>query len=313
MYHFIINPNARSGLGLLVWQKLELILQDKNIPYHTHFTEHPRHASSYARALTINLAKNNEHLTLVAIGGDGTVNEVLDGMTNFEHVTFGYIPVGSGNDFARSLSIPKKGEDALELILQKPHIASMDIGSLSFENHTRRFAVSAGLGFDAAVCEEANNSKLKPFLNKLRLGKLTYVGIALKLILLSRLEQITLTLDDQKPIVFQKGLFAVVMNHRYEGGGFKFCPNARYNDGELDVMVIAGLPKLKILTLLPTALKGAHTRFHGVYSYRCKKAVIETEHAFSTHMDGEVLSRQTRIEARCCEEKLRIIVPKFIK
>lgn len=305
MYHFIINPHSRSGLGLHAWKKLELILKKRNISYKTYFTEYPRHATRYARELT----EDNQERTIIILGGDGTVNEVLDGMKNFEHVTLGYIPVGSGNDFARSLGIPKNTEDALELILNRPHIASMDIGVLSYGTHTRRFAVSSGLGFDAAVCEEAAHSRLKPFLNKIRLGKLTYVGIALKLLLTTAPGQITLKLDDQKPIVFQKGLFAVVMNHRYEGGGFKFCPKALYNDGKLDVMVISGIPKAKILLLLPTALKGAHTRFQGVYSFRCEKAVIQTEHPLPTHMDGEVIARQSKITAECCPEKLRIIIP----
>lgn len=309
MYHFIINPHSRSGLGLHVWQKLELVLQDQNIPYHTHFTEYPRHASRYAYELTKDLTSEDSNRTIIALGGDGTVNEVLGGMTNFEHVTFGYIPVGSGNDFARSLGIPKDAFAALELILKKPHTALIDIGTLSYEDKKRRFAVSSGLGFDAAICEESLYSRLKPLLNKIRLGKLTYVGIALKLIFANRPEKILLTLDDKETLVFEKGLFAVVMNHPYEGGGFKFCPNASCQDQELDVMVVSGVSKLKILMVLPTALSGKHTRFRGVYSYRCRKAVIAAEHPAAAHMDGEVLPHQTQITACCCPEKLRIIIP----
>ena len=181
MYYFIINPNSSSGKGLLIWKSTEPVLKERNVDYHPFFTK-DRESTAH---LVKRLCTEKAPATIVAVGGDGTVNDVLNGLSNFENITFGYIPSGSGNDLARGLHLETDPEKALERILSPTRTESLRIGSVSAPAFSRRFLVSSGLGFDAAVCEGALHSRFKKFLNQLHLGKLTYTGIALKELFLS--------------------------------------------------------------------------------------------------------------------------------
>ena len=109
MYNFIVNPNARSGLGQSVWKELEAILRKDNIEYQVCYTKYQKHATSIVREIT----SDGEDHTIVALGGDGTVNEVVNGIVHLDKTILGYIPIGSSNDFARGLELPTNPEDAL--------------------------------------------------------------------------------------------------------------------------------------------------------------------------------------------------------
>ena len=118
---------------------------------------------------------------------------------------------------------------------------------------------------------------------------------------------LTLTLDDGRQVRYPHTYFAAAMNLRFEGGGFMFCPKADYKDGLLDIIVISGLPKLKVLALLPTAFKGWHVRFKGIHITSCKSVDITSERALPLHTDGEPVFRQTHINLCLEPDQLRII------
>ena len=321
MYSFIINPNARSGKGLRAWKLIEHRLEEKSVPYQVFFTKYQGHATQIARTLT----QEKDCRSLIVLGGDGTLNEAVNGIADLARVTLGYIPIGSSNDFARSLRLEQDPLKALEKILIPSGYIPVNIGSLSwgrgiFENttsqientlslfeHSRRFVVSAGLGFDAGVCHQVAVSRLKVFLNRIGLGKLSYAAVAVGLLLSLTPRRMTLTLDDQTPLEFDRAYFAAVMNHPYEGGGFRFCPKADPGDDILDVIVVAGLPKWKTLLLLPTAFKGFHVHFKGVSTYRCRTVEIHSEKGLPVHTDGEPVVAQTCLQAGLEDQKLRVI------
>ena len=310
MYTFIINPASRSGLGGQVWSRLEPVLKDNHIPYRAWQTGYQRHATRLARELT---ADGKEH-TIIVLGGDGTVNEVVDGIRDLDRVILGYIPVGSGNDFARSLGIPKDPKAALRLVLSPPGYAPMNAGQIAYSDHagrtrTKRFAVSAGLGFDAAICHQAVISRLKPVLNRLHLGKLTYALIALDRFRLLRRATFTVTLDDAETLTLTDAFFAAAMNHPFEGGGFLFCPAADPCDGRLDLAVLSGVSRLWALLLLPLALKGAHTRAKGITIRTFERAVLTSDTALPVHTDGEPVFLQRRMEISLAPGRLRVIAP----
>ena len=175
MYHIIINPVSRSGRGLQIWVKqVEPILRRKKVEYRSYFSEKPGDVIRIVRELS---ARTQGELSLLILGGDGTMNEALQGMEDPSRFILGYIPTGSSNDLARDLKIPKNPSDALELILNSVNPRSMDLGTVVYpDGETRHFAVSCGIGFDAAVCEEALHSKIKKTMNRLGLGKLTYLA-----------------------------------------------------------------------------------------------------------------------------------------
>lgn len=306
MYHFIVNPNARSGLGKKVWNELEAILKKENIEYQVYFTKYQKHATIITREIT---SDDEEHI-VVALGGDGTVNEVVNGIVNFEKTILGYIPIGSSNDFARGLELPKEPVDALNVILTRPKLHPMNIGELHYKGKLRRFAVSAGLGFDADICHEAVVSKVKYFLNKLGLGKLTYVGIAVHRLFLTTPRTATVTLDHDKKITYPRTYFVALMNNRFEGGGVKFAPKAKNNDDELDIVIAADVPKLKALMLFPLAFAGLHVYFKGIHIHRVKHIRIEAERPLPLHTDGEPIFLQNKVSACCAPKKIRVITNK---
>ena len=299
MYHFISNPAARSGLGEHMWKKLEPLLKQRRISYQAVFTRYQSHATKIAEEIT----SDGDRHTLIVLGGDGTVNEVINGIVYLGQTELGYIPLGSSNDLARGLELPSDPEKALFSILNAP-ARPVDIGCVRYGGRTRRFIVSSGFGFDASVCHQVMVSRLKPLLNRLHLGKLTYAGVALQLLFFLRPQNMQMILDGQEKISFHGVYFAAAMNLPFEGGGFKFCPHADCRDGKLNIIVVSGLSKLKVLLLLPTAFFGLHTRFHGVHTYTCHSAEFLSAAELPVHTDGEPVLRQQRMMVRLENEKL---------
>lgn len=306
MYTFIVNPHSRSGLGKHIWKEVQSILDEKGIKYTVHFTKHQKHATKIIRKLTDDDKKH----TIVALGGDGTINEVINGIKHLSLVTLGYIPTGSSNDFARSYQLPSDPKEALDTIISKRHIRKMDVGELSYQNKKRRFAVSSGAGFDAAICHEAVVSKIKFLLNRLKLGKLTYVLIALRQWLFLAPQKAEIILDGKESHSFDRCYFIASMNQRYEGGGFMFAPQAKPDDRKLSVCVLTDMPKPKMLLLLPTALFGKHIYFKGVHTYNCKTISVHTDTALPLHTDGEPLFLQRDFSLCCLPEQLNVITSK---
>ncbi len=304
-YTFIVKPKSRSGRGGRIWNLVEPELKKKRIDYQVFYTKHERHAVQIAADIT---ADGQEH-TLVVVGGDGTVNEAVNGIYDYSKVVLGYIPTGSGNDFTRALRLPSDFHDALEMLLHTGKKVLMDVGRVSCGGNTYRFAVSTGIGFDAAVCHQAAGSSVKTVLNKLGLGKLTYLVIALRMLLAQQPGPVEICLDGDKRKRFEHTYFAAAMNHPYEGGGFFFCPEAQIGDGMLDVIIASDLPKWKILLLLPTAFKGRHVKYKGISIYRCKEIVIKTYRKVPVHADGEPIAVEEEIRAALEPKQLQIIAP----
>lgn len=304
MYNFIINPNARSGLGRKIWNELEDTLKENDISYQAFLTKHRCHAAKITR----DILSETSRCTLVVLGGDGTINEVINGISDFRNVTLAYIPIGSSNDFARGMGLSRDPHTALKHILVPSRYTYLNVGTVEHDRGNRRFVVSSGFGFDAEVCCRVSTSRVKVFFNKLSLGKLSYVSVALQSLLFQTPKRMVITMDDKMPIAFEKVYFAAAMNQKYEGGGFMFCPKAVPTDDFLDIIIAEGLPKLKILCLLPTAFFGKHTRFSGIHVYRCKKAVMESEFPLPLHTDGEPVSLQRRISTALEPQKIRFII-----
>lgn len=304
-YTFIVNPKSSSGHGGMIWKVLEPELIKQRVEYEVFFTQYERHATEIARDLT----QDEEEHTLVALGGDGTINEVVSGIRDCGKVILGYIPTGSGNDFTRAVKLPTDPLKALENILHPGRVIPMDVGVMRCDGKEYRFVVSTGIGFDAAVCHQVAVSRIKAFLNKIRLGSLSYLGVALNRLLGDHPVRAEITMDDGETKVFERTYFAAVMNHPYEGGGFFFCPKAKIDDGLLDVIVVSGLSKLKILFLLPMAFKGNHVKYRGIHIFQCRKISISMEEKLPIHTDGEPVAVSDRIDAELLPEQIRLMAP----
>lgn len=317
MYHIIMNPTSKSGKGLSIWQRLEPILSEKEIPYRMYESTHTGHVTELARQIT----SAGSSVNLIILGGDGTVNDALQGIEDFSKVSIGYIPTGSSNDLARALKLSHSPEDLLLRILDGTHAHMIDLGILTYESNSevtsrlhsrpvhksRYFIVSSGIGFDAAVCEEALSSPIKDTLNRLRLGKLTYLCIALKQLFASKTISCEITLDGRKTISVPKLLFTAFMIHPYEGGGFCFCPQAVNSDGLLDLCVVGDLPKLLILFALPTAFFGKHYLFPKINHYTASSVSLKTSAPLWVHTDGEVYLKSDWISVSCLRQRIRFL------
>ncbi len=302
MYYFIINPKARTGLGAQIWRDVLAEIKRRRLVYEAFFTEHRGHAAKLARQI----CKKSRGDYLIVIGGDGTLQEILSGLSQPSTVTLGYIPAGSGNDFARSMNIPKNPMDALRLILDAPSPVSMDVGALTADNRQGAFGISCGMGFDAAICHAALSSRIKNLLNRIHLGKLTYAFLALRLLFSFRTFTLQLTLDGRKQ-TFDQVYFAAVMNQPYEGGGFLFCPDARPDDRLLDVIIVQRMSKLKLLLCLPTAFWGKHTHFKGVRILRGERILLESSRTVPLHQDGESAGIGKSLLATLRPEQISVI------
>lgn len=308
MYNIIVNPASRSGKGLKIWQEqIEPTLKKENVPYAVHISKEKGGVTEIVSELC---SDRGTPLTLIILGGDGTMNEAVQAIPTDASVTVGYIPTGSSNDLARDLRIPKKPAAALELILHTGTPRPMDLGVLTYPNgESRRFCVSCGMGYDAAVCEETQRSRIKTVLNKMGLGKLTYLGIALKQLCATKAISGRLTLNDGESIDIGTMLFVTGMIHRFEGGGFMFCPKADDSDGFLDLCAVGDLSKLLVLFALPTAFSGNHYRFRGITPYRAECFTLEADAPLWIHTDGEVNRKAERISVSCLRHAVLMITP----
>lgn len=325
MYYIIVNPASKSGKGRMIWTGLEHILREENIPYKILYSKGIGHVKKTVEKLTApdKNGKSGPPIKLIILGGDGTMNEALQGIRDFDRVQLGYIPAGSSNDLARDLQLPKDPAVILRRILEEKHTRTMDLGLLTYNNASgehsqmntgnassqRFFAVSCGIGFDAAVCQKAFTSRFKNTLNRLGLGKLTYLAIALQQLIAARLVSCDIYLDEEKdPIHLKRFLFTAFMIHKYEGGGFQFCPMADETDGKLDLCVVGRIPKPIIMVALPTAFFGKHYIFPSIRHYTASKVTFRTSSPLWVHTDGEVSRTADSITVSCLPQKIRLMM-----
>lgn len=308
MYHFIINPKSSSGRGIRFWWIVKSELDKREVSYTATFTKHMGHATEIVREIcNVNPGIKN----IVVLGGDGTVNEVINGIDNYSEVLLGYIPSGSSNDLARSLKIPKDPVEALNNILKPVKFKYLDHGIIHFIDQVivpRKFSCSSGIGYDANVCSEVQSSPLKKRLNRFGAGKFVYIAIAIKQLLTAKRNNATIIVDGDNKGTFRKILLISSMIHKYEGGGLLMAPGADPCDGKLSVCLVHSLSTIRAFFLLPTIFTGKHINHKGVESFHCSEIEIIMDSETSVHTDGEVPAICKHIKVNCIPEQIRMIL-----
>lgn len=308
MYYFIVNPNSRSGAGGVIWNEIRRELLLRGIPFESYLTRFVGHAVTIASRITSSATPENP-VHLITVGGDGTIQEVLTGIVDPDAVIFGYIPTGSGNDFCRSLKLPQEPMAALDSILKEERIVNMDVPCMLQNGRKYRFGISTGLGYDAAVCQEVLSTPFKKHFNRLKMGKLIYLFVALKQLMFLNPAPMTIRMDGNRTFHYSRVYFTAVMNQKYEGGGFMFCPAAKADDGILDVILVEGVSRLKVLFCLPTAFFGKHTHIKGIHIYQCKNIDIHSSVPLPVHRDGESGGIQSDVSVFFEKRTLKVIMP----
>ncbi|MBK3496063.1 diacylglycerol kinase family lipid kinase [Viridibacillus sp. YIM B01967] len=280
---FIINEKAGNGAAKRKWKNLRKSLQ---IPYKLEYTEYPGHATEIAkRYATIATKFSDKHL-LIAIGGDGTVHEVVQGVITTGEVYIGAISAGSGNDFGRGYETFTEASEIVRFTQQHSNAKVMDIGVLQKNDETLYYINNAGIGFDAYISKISNESKLKRYFNFFRLGKLTYVFFLLKA--LNRFKTFSIkVIHNGEEQVYDNVWLVVASNQPYFGGGMKISPSSNPSDHNIELTIIYNISRLKLLLLFSTVFFGKHTGIKAVQQYSGEAFEVDIHGEVIGHTDGE--------------------------
>ncbi len=276
----ILNPAAGRGYGAQAEPKLRQWLKAEGVDFDIVRTKGPWHAAELARH-----AAEDGFETIVGAGGDGTANEVINGLMdasqNGTSRRMGVIPAGSGQDFASGIGLPLDLREACHRLTCK-QVRTIDLGRVTVPGRRPRyFGNVVGVGFDGAVVIETLKMK------RLR-GLPLYLLAVLKTILLNfDSPMVTVKYDDQQMKL--PATMISVANGPREGGGFIIAPNAEPDDGQFDLCIAREVSKLTILRLLPHFLRGTHTDLDPVTMARAKTVTISSSDGLVAHIDGEVL------------------------
>lgn len=287
----ILNPKAGRGKGEKIRPKLEEELQEQGIFFEMVQTEYAGHATKLASEAV------GQFDAIVAAGGDGTANEVAHGIARTGAATMGLIPVGSGNDFARAMKIPKKLPDSIA-ILAAGKTKKIDLGLVN----GRHFPNGLGIGFDALVVRESMR------IQRLR-GLLIYLTAVIKSVFKYESPQMKLVLDGETR-VDDRVFMVTVGNGISLGGGFILTPDAQNDDGVFDVCVFHHLTKPKIFWNLPKVFWGGHVKLKEVNMFRAREVVIQSNDPVEAHVDGELIAAENgRFHVTLLPHSLEILAP----
>ena len=306
MYYFIVNPNAGWGKGGRVWRVLACYMEKRLVEYEAYLTTEKGDARNIARKLT---EGRREPLVIIGVGGDGTMNELVDGLVFCASVTLGYIPAGSANDLRRGLRLTANPLRGMKRIFAARRHRTIDYGVLSYGEQAvehRRFLVSAGIGMDAAVCQEIAERRQRGKKTPPGGRSLSYILTGLKQILKCRPCKGHIILDGVKRVEFNHIAFISCQIQPYEGGGFKIAPGADGSDGRLEICVASHASRRKLISVFLEAFRGVR-RQKGIRCYQCGEAVIHTERLLPVHVDGECCGLHSDLQIACVPRKVRIV------
>ncbi|MBO4863990.1 MAG: diacylglycerol kinase family lipid kinase [Eubacterium sp.] len=318
MYYFIVNYTGGSGKARKTWNRVHFLLKEKGIEYKAYATKRAGHAGELAKNIS---EIDDDDIRLIVVGGDGTINEVLNGITDFSKVRLGLIPTGSGNDFSRGLGITKNTDQALDIILSSVEGKTIDIGEVTTGDGKKRyFGISSGIGLDAIVCKKNDSSKVKKILNKLGIGSLSYIVLTITTLFSMETYDVKVKLkysemeeDGDKAVLveekhFDKLIFLVAMNFFAEGGGVPMNPNATADDGLLSICAVAGIPKWKTFFKLPLLTKGKHEGKKGFVLKDVEGLVFDADRPMVLHADGEYIGDETHIEMNVIRNAINVMI-----
>jgi len=278
----IVNPVAGANSTGKKWPQLHRLLDHIGLSFDHDYTEGAGHAIELARE-----AAGDGYRFLVAVGGDGTVNEVANGILHSddaETVSLGIISTGTGSDFVRSAGIPRHYVGACSCLMSSQRYL-IDVGVVEFQSKgqtSRRFFVNAaGIGFDAAAVKATEQ------LPKYFGGTIPYLVGLLRTLVGYRNKSVTLDIVGE--VENARVLSVIVSNGNYLGGGMHIAPDASLNDSLLDVCVIGDVGKFDLLKSLPMVYKGTHGDHPKVRMQKAEKVTVESTEKVLVHADGEVL------------------------
>lgn len=308
MHHlFIINPAAGRKDTTEIKQYIDAYFNKDSDRYTVIFTRYAGHAVQIVK----------EHLKdgtfcIYAAGGDGTVNEVLNGIMQSDISCLhglGIIPIGSGNDYIKSLdtSYTKSKMQNLGILIKNTIEGKLKETDISIADG-RYFLNVASAGFDAKVAY--NSMKLR----KIRLISPRFSYFLSVLYSLIRIEHYDneIRIDDGK-IIRKKILFIAAGNGKYYGGGMKVLPDASINDDFMDICIVEAISRKRLIRLFPSFIKGTHAKYPEVTMLRAKKITLITQQNQKMQIDGELAGHKNLIEISISPVKINVLIPDSLR
>jgi len=285
-YTLLVNPSAGGGRTGKLLDMALAALADGGVEPRPVMTENIEHGRREAR----DAAERGDRVLVMS--GDGLIGQVGGELANTGTI-MGIVPGGRGNDLARVLGIPADVEEAAGIIAAG-ETREIDVG----EANGRRFLCIASCGFDSEANRIANESRIS--------GPLVYAYAALRALAAWKPARFTLSVDGEDVEIV--GYTIAAANSKAYGGGMFIAPDARLDDGLLDVIAIADVSKLKFLRGLPAVFRGEHVGNDEVSVRRCRELVIAADRPFSVYADGDPIT-ELPATIRVLPSALNVIVP----
>jgi YegS/Rv2252/BmrU family lipid kinase len=285
----VINPHAGGSKAKTDWPKIRALLQESAFQFDAVFSEYPHHAIPLVKQLI----EDKGYTRVLAVGGDGTLNEVVNGIFQQQRfdpkiMTLGLITIGTGNDWGRMYAMPKSYKKQVR-ILKKGHVFLQDVGEVKYlhdtEEKSRYFVNIAGMGFDALVAKKTNLLKEKG-----SGGPLSYLYSLITG--LFQFHPVQLEIESRGKPLFSGNIFSVSIGIcKYNGGGMKQLPNAIPNDGLFDVSIIKKMPKSKVLSNIHKVYDGSFIQMKEVKTFTGNEFTLTSTptHKAFLETDGESL------------------------
>ena len=284
---FIINPKSGTDKKLYVRQIIGKKIDVSKFSYQVRYTEYAGHAEVLAREA---VEKGTD--IVVAVGGDGTVNEVARALIHTQ-TALGIIPCGSGNGLARHLQLPMDPEGAIQMI-NEACIKSLDYGTMN----NLPFFCTCGMGFDAFVSMKFANSGKR--------GLLSYIENTLRETLTYKPDTYTLTLDDQQ--IEQRAFVIACANASQYGNNAFIAPAATMSDGLMDITVLEPFSAIEAPQLALQLFNGTLTTNSRVKTFKARKAHIKRLSKAPVHVDGDPLLTDTEIDVEIHPKGILMVV-----
>jgi YegS/Rv2252/BmrU family lipid kinase len=269
----IINPAAGKRAAPRIWQRIRTAVEDART-WDCATSEHPDHA----RALAATAAQHGFE-RVIAIGGDGTVCEVANGLAGSQS-TLGIIPAGTGNDVSDNLGIPRDPIDAARLAIIGA-ARQIDLCEVQTRQRTTYSVNVAGFGFDAEAAWRVNR------LPKVLGGTLPYIGGVLQTLWRYQSPPMRISIDGQ--LVDKRVFLVAVGNCPTYAGGMRIAPRALPDDGWLDVCLVKDLRRIEVLRIVPKLYSGGHVNHPAVEMFRCRWLTADADARVLCQADGELV------------------------
>jgi YegS/Rv2252/BmrU family lipid kinase len=298
----IVNPASGGGKTGRSWPGLDARMRAEGAQFDVEFTREPGHAEHLARAAALGGAR-----TIIAVGGDGTFNEALNGVmlddaATGDGVTLGILPVGTGSDFARSLGMPRDPLQAAIYLTRRAKAQALDVGridcTLAGKPHTRYFANIAGLGFDGEVADRVNRSGTRSG------GGLVYQLMLFRSLLSYQNKDVTMSVDGKMHVGRMNSV--IVANTVYFGAGMPIAPHAEMDDGLFDLIVLGDLSKPEVIANLPRLYRGTHLAHPKVSEMRAREIKVEARQRMFLQAEGELIG-EAPATFTMLPQKLRVL------